>query len=97
MVDELDAQLEQLARGRAAGEPPRRTPSRRCSDGSDPAAFGAWVHYPWRRTVVHVLPQELHRELRLDRNRYAITEAEQARLGALTHRRRRACRSAARW
>ena len=83
VVDELDAQLEQVARGRAAGEPAPADAVEALLGGVDPAAFGSWVHYPWRHTVVHVLPPDLHRELRLDRNRYAITEAEQARLGGL--------------
>jgi hypothetical protein len=33
--------------------------------------------------LVHVLPEPLHRELRLDRNRYAITTDEQERLTGL--------------
>ncbi|WP_053226963.1 Rv1355c family protein [Solirubrobacter soli] len=84
VVDELEAQLEQLARGRVAGEEPAPDAVEALLGSSDPAAFGAWVFYPWRHTVVHVLPETLHRELRLDRNRYAITEDEQAQLGALT-------------
>jgi len=75
VVDELEAQLEQLARCRA----PR--------DG-DPvvpvSCSGVWCFYPWRNTLVHVLPKELHRELRFDRNHYAITTAEQDRLTGLS-------------
>ena len=54
-----------------------------------------WVFYPWSRRLVDVLPEPLHRELRFDRNRYAITADEQERLTALTSP-SRACRSAAR-
>lgn len=43
-----------------------------------------WVHYPWRRTVVHVLGPRGFRRLRLDRNRNLITLAEQERLNSLT-------------
>ena len=75
VVDELAQQLEQLARCRA----PR--------DG-DPvvpvSCSGVWFFYPWRNTLVHVLPKELHRELRFDRNHYAITTAEQDRLTGLS-------------
>lgn len=42
-----------------------------------------WVYYPWRRTVVAVLPPRAFRAVRLDRNRNMITAEEQARLGAL--------------
>ena len=44
---------------------------------------GRGFFYPWRRRLVHVLPEPLHRELRLDRNRYAITAAEQERLAGV--------------
>jgi molybdopterin/thiamine biosynthesis adenylyltransferase len=74
VVDELRAQLEQLAQGRSPGEP---------LTGDSPQSDGVWVFFPWRRTLVRVLPEELHRELRLDRNRYAITPDEQRRLGGL--------------
>jgi molybdopterin/thiamine biosynthesis adenylyltransferase len=75
VVDELALQLEQLAAARAPGE----------DDAPEPvAASGTWFLYPWRRELVRVLPAPLHRELRLDRNRYAITAAEERRLGELT-------------
>jgi molybdopterin/thiamine biosynthesis adenylyltransferase len=75
VVDELQAQLEQLARCRAPREGDPVVPVE-CE--------GVWFYYPWRRTLVHVLPRELHRELRFDRNHYAITAAEQERLLSLT-------------
>jgi molybdopterin/thiamine biosynthesis adenylyltransferase len=75
VVDELAAQLEQLARARAP----------RDGDPIEPLEVDApWVFYPWSRRLVHVLPEPLHRELRFDRNRYAITPEEQRRLGSLT-------------
>jgi tRNA A37 threonylcarbamoyladenosine dehydratase len=87
VVDELGDQLEQLVRGRA---PRDELSGDRCREavkcvleGREPAAFGTWVFYPWSRWLVHVLPEPLHRELRLDRNRYAITEEEQQRLVGL--------------
>ena len=42
-----------------------------------------WVHYPWRRTVVHLLGPKAFRRLRLDRNRNMITAVEQTRLDRL--------------
>jgi molybdopterin/thiamine biosynthesis adenylyltransferase/nitroreductase len=75
VVDELAEQLEQLARARAP----------RDGDAVEPVETDApWVFYPWRRTLVRVLPEPLHRELRFDRNRYAITPDEQTRLASLT-------------
>src|SRR5690349_13630805 len=75
VVDELAAQLDQLARCHAP----------RDGDAVEPIECeGVWFYYPWRRTLVRVLPRELHRELRFDRNHYAITSAEQDRLLDLT-------------
>jgi molybdopterin/thiamine biosynthesis adenylyltransferase len=76
VVDELAEQLEQLGRARAP----------RDGDPVEPveALDAPWVFYPWSRRLVHVLPEALHRELRFDRNRYAITPEEQRRLGSLT-------------
>ncbi len=76
VVDELAAQLDQLARARAP----------RDGDAIEPveAPNAPWVFYPWSRRLVHLLPEALHRELRFDRNRYAITPAEQRRLASLT-------------
>ena len=99
VVDELGEQLEQLVRGRAPGEqlsPGRcREAVETILEGRAPAAFGTWVFYPWSRRLVHALPAPLHHELRLDRNRYAITTEEQRRLAGCAWR-WRACRSDAR-
>ena len=88
VVDELGEQLEQLVRGRAPGEGLADARVRAAVagvlDGREPAAFGTWAFYPWSRRLVHVLPEPLHRELRLDRNRYAITDDEQQRLTGLS-------------
>ncbi len=46
--------------------------------------FGKWVYYPWSGRLVHLLPPDAFRELRLDRNRLKITAAEQARLARFT-------------
>lgn len=36
-----------------------------------------WIHYPWRKTLLHVPGPRLYRRLRLDRNRNKITAPEQ--------------------
>jgi molybdopterin/thiamine biosynthesis adenylyltransferase len=87
VVDEVGAQLEQIVRGRAPGDSFTgarvRAEVARVLEGRELERFGAWAFYPWSRRLVHLLPAPLHRELRLDRNRYAITFEEQERLAAL--------------
>jgi molybdopterin/thiamine biosynthesis adenylyltransferase len=87
VIDELAVQLEQLIRCRAPRDGLTAVQVGEAVagvlDGCEPAAFGTWVFYPWNRRLVHVLPEPLHRELRLDRNRYAITFEEQERLTSL--------------
>jgi molybdopterin/thiamine biosynthesis adenylyltransferase len=51
--------------------------------GRDPSRYGTWVHYPWSRRLVHVLPEAEFRELRTSRNRNKITAEEQAKLRSL--------------
>lgn len=45
--------------------------------------YGVWVWYPWSATLAHVLPRAEYREVRTDRNRHKITEAEQGRLAEM--------------
>lgn len=86
--DSLAAQLGELCEIRA---PARKfTPDELAAavtaflDGRAAHDYGCWVHYPWSRRLVHVLPRDEYREVRTSRNRNKITAAEQARLGALT-------------
>jgi tRNA A37 threonylcarbamoyladenosine dehydratase len=88
VVDTVAAQLDELVRSRVPDRPlaaddVRARVGALLAD-TPPELFGTWVHQPWADRVVHVLPAALHRELRLDRNRYKITEAEQERLLGLT-------------
>lgn len=43
-----------------------------------------WYHYPWRRSIVHLLGPQGFQALRSDRNRNKITTAEQQRLRGLS-------------
>lgn len=52
--------------------------------GTDPAAKGVYVYYPWSGALVHVLDREEFLELRTNRNQYKITRDEQARLWSTT-------------
>ena len=88
VVDTVAAQLDELVRSRVPDRPldghvVREQVAALLAD-TPPELFGCWVHQPWVGRLVHVLPAALHRELRLDRNRYKITEAEQERLFGLT-------------
>ncbi|HKR52208.1 MAG TPA: Rv1355c family protein [Pseudonocardiaceae bacterium] len=78
VIDTVPEQLDELMRSRAPAWQPGRVDA--LLEGSPPELFGRWVLYPWSGRLVHVLPEPLHRELRLDRNRYKITAAEQAEL-----------------
>ena len=64
-----DLSADELAAGRA-----------RLLDGVDPAQYGRWVFYPWSARLVHVLPPPEFAEVRLDRNRHQVSDAEQRRL-----------------
>lgn len=48
--------------------------------GQAPERHGVWVHYPWNRTLIHLLSEERFTEVRTDRNRNKITTEEQHRL-----------------
>jgi molybdopterin/thiamine biosynthesis adenylyltransferase len=48
--------------------------------GTDPDNYGNWVYYPWRRSLVHLLPREEFVRVRTIRNAYKITFEEQALL-----------------
>jgi molybdopterin/thiamine biosynthesis adenylyltransferase len=42
--------------------------------------YGNWVFYPWKNTLVHVLPEAEFIQVRTIRNQYKITQAEQTKL-----------------
>ncbi len=42
--------------------------------------YGLWVYYPWSRRLVHIVYKEEFIELRTSRNKYKITNEEQAKL-----------------
>ena len=44
---------------------------------TDKEAFGVWVYYPWRNTLVRVLEEKDFIQLRTSRNKYKITDEEQ--------------------
>jgi len=46
-------------------------------DGTDLNEYGAWVHYPWSNSLVHILDEDEFIEVRTNRNREKITWEEQ--------------------
>jgi ThiF family len=90
--DTLDAQLRELVSLR---EPSRKLTTAEADErvrahlAAQPLdTYGVWAHYPWSGRLVHVLPEDEHRIVRTDRNRYKITRPEQqqlarARIGVL--------------
>lgn len=47
------------------------------------ALTALWAYYPWRRAAVRVLGPDVFQRVRLDRNRYLITDEELSRLATL--------------
>jgi hypothetical protein len=45
--------------------------------GSSLSSHGAWVHYAWNGTVVHILDEDAFQKVRTARNKYLITDEEQ--------------------
>ena len=42
--------------------------------------YGNWFYYPWNHNLVHTLPEDEFIEVRTNRNKYKISDAEQATL-----------------
>ena len=46
-------------------------------EGRSQEEYGLWVYYPWRRSLVHILPKEEFIEVRTNRNQMKILSEEQ--------------------
>lgn len=86
--DTLRAQLTDLTKTRSPElEPDSKEIAEHVSaltGDSTVERYGRWIFYPWSGLLVHLLPPDEFRELRLDRNRYKLTKQDQARLSGLT-------------
>ncbi|HSU39466.1 MAG TPA: Rv1355c family protein [Polyangiaceae bacterium] len=80
--DTFREQVAGLLKSRRARRPPTEheldVEIQRYAAGRPLAELGVWVHYPWRRSLVHLLDEAEFVELRTSRNRYKITGEEQA-------------------
>lgn len=80
--DLLPEQLEELVAARCVGplEGAEEVVREAILQDVPLADFGTWVHFPWSGELFRILPRDLYRELRLDRNRNKITASEQLQL-----------------
>jgi molybdopterin/thiamine biosynthesis adenylyltransferase len=80
--DTFRQQLEGLIKSRRPKRPPTRheldVEVLRYTGDRSLADVGVWVYYPWRRSLVHLLDESDFIDLRTSRNRYKITNEEQA-------------------
>ncbi len=84
VCDTVEAQLEELIRGREPETPfGENELSQAKADqlaGTSLREYGTWAWYPWSARLVHVLPREEFRLVRTDRNRGKIDRPDQRRL-----------------
>ncbi len=84
MVDEIESQVSELIKLRN----PRKIYTKEELSNQVEEFFeingkfdyGNWVFYPWKNTLVHVLPEEEFIQVRTIRNHYKITPSEQEKL-----------------
>ena len=85
VFDRLEEQLAELIRlrhpERALSESELGSLLRGHLDGKDVARYGSWFFYPWSRRLVKLLPEQEFAEVRTARNRYKLTDEQQAYLG----------------
>ncbi len=53
-------------------------------EGKEFDEWGNWFFFPWINTLVHVLPENLHFEMRTGRNHFLITQEEQEKYYSAT-------------
>lgn len=84
IVDEIENQVADLIKSNR----PTKSLSKKQLDelveeffeGQIKEDYGNWVYYPWKSTIVHLLPEEEFIKVRTLRNNYKITPQEQAEL-----------------
>lgn len=86
VVNELDIQLKELMKIRHPKEKLTEEELLKKGEqhlqGTPKEEYGVWVYYPWKRKIIHLLPEEEFVEVRTARNRYKITEGEQEELAS---------------
>lgn len=84
LIDLLDDQVSELIKA--------KNPSKSFSEAElaslviqffidqDRDTYGNWVYFPWKKTLVRLLPEEDFIKVRTQRNNYKITPEEQSEL-----------------
>jgi hypothetical protein len=80
ICDTLESQLLELLEIREAGKSIKSIDPQDYFKITDLKAYGCWVYYPWRHTLVHCLPEKEFVEVRTSRNKYKILDSEEALL-----------------
>ncbi|MDO8968660.1 Rv1355c family protein [Algoriphagus sp.] len=84
VVDEIDSQVSDLIKSQSPEyQFSKEELQERVSDffrDKDKERFGNWVYYPWKYTLVHLLPENDFIKVRTVRNNYKITPEEQQEL-----------------
>jgi hypothetical protein len=84
VLDELTLQVAELVHARNPTH--KRKPDQdaavleRFLDGRARDTYGRWVYFPWRRSLVHLLPEAEYVELRTARNQLHVSAREQRTL-----------------
>lgn len=84
--DTIESQLVDLAKTRVPRWKKKDGPKRIEDEiqsilkGQTTHEYGRWIYYPWSGQLVHLLPPDEYRTLRLDRNLYKNTNIEQEHL-----------------
>jgi tRNA A37 threonylcarbamoyladenosine dehydratase len=85
VVDEIDSQVADLIKANhpelTFSKEELSTKVREFLPASEKDFYGNWVFYPWKNTLVHVLPEEEFIRIRTLRNNFKITPEEQKTLG----------------
>jgi ThiF family len=81
IIDEINAQLTDLIK---IQHPDQKLSALQISEKiaehlgtEDASTYGVWVYYPWRNIVVHLLDEIEFLQVKTNRNKNKITEAEQ--------------------
>jgi hypothetical protein len=84
VVDEIDSQVSDLIKSQSPEHQFSKSElQEKVSDffsDKDKERFGTWVYYPWKYTLVHLLPERDFIRVRTVRNNYKITPEEQEEL-----------------
>jgi hypothetical protein len=79
--DEIDKQIAELVKLRHPNsnlnQKQQAKLSKIVTGDTDPGKYGLWFYYPWLNTVVHTLPESEFIEVRTNRNKFKISDAEQ--------------------